>query len=71
MIWMKQIWDDLKQEILFNCWCTTGLIVYANSVLKNSEVDANSEIKEIKAHLLKVLPLHFHSNIKELIILDE
>ena len=68
---MKKIWDDLIEEIVFNCWCNTGLIGTSNSVLKNSELQSNSEIKEIKTHLLNVMPLHFHSTIDELIILDE
>ena len=24
MIWMKKIWNDLKEEIIFNCWCNTA-----------------------------------------------
>ena len=68
---MKQIWEDLKEETIFNCWCNTGLIASSNSVLKNPELEANSEIEEIKRHLLNALPLHFHSTINEFFIPNE
>ena len=69
MKWMKEIWEDLKEEIIFNCWCNTGLIARANSVLNNSELEAKSEIKEIKTHLLNLMPVQFHSTINELVVL--
>ena len=67
---MKQVLDDFKEEIVFNCWCNTGLIASPNSVRINSELEANYEIKEIKTSLLNVLKLHFYSTINELMILD-
>ena len=71
MKWMKEIWEGLKEEIVFNCWCNTGLIATANSVLNDSESEANSEIKEIKIHLLNVMPVQFHSTINELAVVDD
>ena len=33
--WANQIWEELKQEIVYNYWFNTGLIAASNSVLKN------------------------------------
>ena len=71
MKWMKENWESLKEEIVFNCWFNTGLIATTNSVLKNSELEASSEIREIKSLLLNKLPMQFHKTINEMIILDE
>ena len=38
MKWMKQIWEELKEEAIFNCWCNTGLAASSNSVLKKSRI---------------------------------
>ena len=40
-------------------------------MLKNTELGAHSDIKEIKTHLLNVLTLHFHSTIIEFIVLAQ
>ena len=71
MKWMKEIWENLKEESIFNCWCNTSLIATSNSVLKDPELEASSEIREIKTHLFNVLPIQFHSTINELFILGE
>jgi len=34
--WMKQVWSELREEIVFNCCCNTGLILSSESILKNS-----------------------------------
>lgn len=64
-------WENLKKEIIFNCWCKTGLTDTSNSVLNNLELEASSKIKEIKTHLVYVMPAQFQSSITELLILDE
>ena len=43
----------------------------ANSVLNNSELEANFESKEIKLHLNNVMPVQFHSTKKELVVVDD
>ena len=60
-----------KEETTFNCWCNTGLIATSNSAFNNSQLEASSEVKEIKIYLLNLIPVQFHSTIKELLILDE
>ena len=62
---------NMKEESMFNCWCNTGLIATSNSFLKNPELEIISEIREIKIHLLNVLPIQFHSTINGSFILGE
>ena len=68
---MKEIWDNLKEGIIFNCWCNTGSVASSNSVLKNPESEASSEIREFKTHLLNELSIQFHSTINGSLVLDE
>ena len=68
---MKEIWKNLKEEIIFNYWCKAGLISTSNSVVKNPELEASSEIRETETYLPIVLPSQFHSPMKRSMILDE
>ena len=38
MKWMSQIWEELKEEIISNCWCWTGFIATSNSVRKSPRI---------------------------------
>ena len=67
---MKKL-GSLKEESIFDCSCITGLIVTSNSVSKNPESEAGSEIKGFKTHLLNVLPPQIHSTLNGSLILDE
>ena len=71
MKYMKQIWQGIKKEALFYYCCSACLITSSTSLLKGSELVANSEIEKLKTHSLNSLSLNFQSTVYEMFIPSE
>ena len=69
--YLKEIWENVNEEILFNSWCKSNLDVTPNSVFLKSEQEGSSEIRDIETNLPNMLHIQFHSNLNELLILKE
>ena len=48
MKWMKKIWEELKEEIIFNFWINTGLIASCNSVLKTQNMMRTLKLRQLR-----------------------
>ena len=46
---MIQIWEELKELFVMDCWRNIGLSFTSNFVQKYFELEADSETKEIEA----------------------
>ena len=63
--------NEFKEKIKFNFWSNIGLIATSNSGLRDSELELNFKMKEIKTHLLNVLTMRYCLAIYKLLILNE
>lgn len=43
---------EFKEEIMLDSSHSNGIVAFSNSVLKNSELEANYEVEEIKTNLV-------------------
>ena len=69
MKWIREIWESLKSETVFNCWMKTGLI--ENHIQKGNgnrmPITGEREKNDVVNFLRRTLPVQLQSPINELL----